>query len=186
MDEVEDFSESIHEQSNEHAHHVAHEGNSKDKWVVYVAMTTAVFAVLAAICGLLAGDHADEAMLAQMRASDTWAHYQAKGIKSDVLNASSSVLIALGKTPDTAAVNKIKHEKKDQQKLMDEANALQEESNEHVARHKILARGVTMFQIAIAIGAISIITRRKLLWWVSMGFAIAGIIFLTLGTAFPV
>jgi hypothetical protein len=186
MDEIEDYSESIHEQSDEHAHHAAHGGSPKDKWVVYVAMTTAIFAVLAAICGLLAGDHADEAMLAQMRASDTWAHYQAKGIKADVINASNSVLVALGKAPDTAATNRIKHEKKDQLEIMDKAKDYQKESDEHVARHKILARGVTMFQIAIAIGAISIITKRKLLWVISMGFAAAGIIFLVLGTAFPV
>ena len=64
MAEIEDFSENIHEQSNEHAHHILSEG--KEKWVLYVALTTAVVAVLAAICGLLAGDHADEAMLLQM------------------------------------------------------------------------------------------------------------------------
>lgn len=181
MDEIEDYSESIHEQSNEHAHHAAHEGNKKDKWVVYVALTTAVFAVLAAITGLLAGDHADEAMLAQMKSSDRWAQYQAKGVKADVLNASNSVLISLGKTPDTAVVNKVKHERKDQAEIMEKANEYQKESDEHVTRHKILARGVTMFQIAIAIGAISIITKRKLLWIVSMGFAIAGIVFLLQG-----
>src|ERR1700749_4730693 len=106
MDEIEDYSESIHEQSNEHAHHAAHEGNPKDKWIVYVALTTAVFAVLAAITGLLAGEHADEAMLAQMKSSDNWAHYQAKGIKADVLSASNTVLISLGKSLDTLAVKK--------------------------------------------------------------------------------
>ncbi len=185
MDEIEDYSESIHEQSNEHAHHAAHEGNQKDKWVVYVALTTAVFAVLAAICGLLAGDHADEAMLSQMRSSDSWAHYQAKGIKADILSASNNVLLSLGKKPDSTAVGKVKAEKKDQADIMKKAKDYQKESDEHVARHKILARGVTMFQIAIAIGAISIITKRKLLWIVSMGFAAAGIIFLLQGTVFP-
>jgi hypothetical protein len=181
MDEIEDYSESIHEQSNEHAHHVAHEGNEKEKWVIYVALTTAVFAVLAAICGVLAGDHADEAMLSQMKSSDSWAFYQAKGIKADMLNSSNSILVSLGKMPDTAAVNKVKREKKEQQEIMEKAQGYQKESDEHVARHKILARGVTMFQIAIAIGAISIITKRKLLWIVSVGFATAGIIFLLQG-----
>ena len=71
MAEIEDFSENIHEQSNEHAHHILAEG--KEKWVLYVALSTAVIAVLAAITGLLAGDHADEAMLAQIRSSDQWA-----------------------------------------------------------------------------------------------------------------
>ena len=63
MAEIENFSEQIHEQSNEHAHHILHEGKehheeNKEKWVLYVALTTAVIAVLAAITGLLAGDRA--------------------------------------------------------------------------------------------------------------------------------
>jgi Na+-translocating ferredoxin:NAD+ oxidoreductase RnfD subunit len=181
MDEIEDYSESIHEQSNEHVHHVMHESGGKDKWVVYVALTTAIFAVLAAITGLLAGDHADEAMLAQMKSSDSWAFYQAKGIKADILSASNSMLLSLGKTPDTAAVNKLKREKKEQAEIMAKAKDYQKESDGHVVKHKIMARGVTMFQIAIAIGAISIITKKRILWIISMGFAVAGIVFLLQG-----
>ncbi len=79
MAEIEDFSENIHEQSNEHAHHILSEG--KEKWVLYVALTTAIIAVLAAITGLIANDHADEAMLAQIKSSDQWAFYEAKSIK---------------------------------------------------------------------------------------------------------
>jgi len=120
-------------------------------------------------------------MLAQMRSSDQWAFYQAKGIKADMLNSSNSIIFALGKTPDTAAIKKVKREKQEQQDIMVKANDFKKESDEHVVKHKILARGVTLFQIAIAIGAISIITKRKLLWLVSMGFAAIGIIFLLQG-----
>jgi hypothetical protein len=95
MEEIEDFSEKIHEQSNEHAHHMLNEG--KEKWVLYVALTTAVFAVLAAIAGLMAGAHADDAMLSQMRSSDQWAFYQAKGIKSEMLTSTNKILVAIGK-----------------------------------------------------------------------------------------
>jgi len=49
MEELEDFSEKIHEQSNEHAHHMLKEG--KEKWVLFVALSTALIAVLAAITG---------------------------------------------------------------------------------------------------------------------------------------
>src|SRR6185437_14198476 len=103
MDEIENYSEHIHEQSNEHAHHILQEG--KERWVLYVALTTAVIAVLAAITGLLAGDHADEAMLTQIKSSDSWAFYQSKSIKSDIIASSNKVLLAMGKTPapqDTA------------------------------------------------------------------------------------
>ena|ERR1700761_4950185 len=180
MAEIEDFSENIHEQSNEHAHHILSEG--KEKWVLYVALTTAVVAVLAAICGLLAGDHADEAMLSQMRSSDQWAFYQAKGIKNDVLAAESKMMIAMGKPAIAADTIKIAENKKEQADIMKEAKAAKAESDEHVAKHKILARGITFFQIAIAIGAISIITKRKLLWLTSVGFACVGIFFLLQGT----
>jgi Na+-translocating ferredoxin:NAD+ oxidoreductase RnfD subunit len=168
MDEIENFSENIHEQSNEHAHHILEEG--KEKWVLYVALTTAVIAVLAAITGLLAGDHADESMLAQIKSSDKWAFYQAKSIKTETINSSNKILLAL--------------DKKEQAKIMEEAKDAQKESDMHVAKHKILARGVTLFQVAIAIGAISIITKRKILWVVSMGFACIGIFFLLQGTLF--
>src|ERR1700749_795022 len=95
MEEIENFSEKIHEQSNEHAHHMLSEG--KEKWVLFVALSTALIAVLAAITGLLAGEHADEAMLSQIRASDQWAFYQAKGIKTETLNETNKILVALGK-----------------------------------------------------------------------------------------
>src|SRR5882757_3619763 len=149
MEEIENFSEKIHEQSNEHAHHTLSEG--KDKWVLYVALTTAVFAVLAAIAGLMAGSHADEAMLSQMRSSDQWAFYQAKGIKSETLIASNKILVALGKAPVAEDVEKVKSNKKEQAGIMEEAKDFQKESDEHVAKHSILAKGVTLFQIAIAI-----------------------------------
>jgi hypothetical protein len=182
MEEMENYAEHIHEESNEHAHHVLSQG--KEKWVLYVALTTAVVAVLAAITGLLAGDHADEAMLAQIHSSDQWAYYQAKGIKTDVLSSANEIIVAMGKPPIARDTAKVKANKKEQAKIMAEAKAFQKESDGHVAKHKILARGVTLFQVAIAIGAISIITKRKELWMASIGFALIGIFFLLQGTVF--
>ena len=49
------------------------------------------------------------------------------------------------------------------------------------AQHEVFARGVTMFQIAIAIAAISALTRKQRFWIVSLLFGIAGCVFLTLG-----
>lgn len=182
MDEIEDFSEKIHEQGNEHAHEALAEG--KEKWVLYVALTTAVFAVLAAISGLLAGDHADEAMLAQMRSSDSWAFYQAKSVKAEVLSSSNKILTAFGKAPLTETAAKVMEDKQEQAKIMQQAKDEQRESDWHIARHGKLARAVTLFQIAIAIGAISIITKRKSLWLVSILFALVAIFFLLSGTVF--
>jgi hypothetical protein len=182
MDEIENYSENIHEQSNEHAHHILAEG--KERWVLFVALSTALIAVMAAITGLMAGQHADEAMLAQIHASDQWAYYQAKGIKSETLNQTSKLLVAFGKTPIAADGEKIRENKKEQVEIKKKAEELQQESNMHVAKHSVFARGVTLFQISIAIGAISIIVKRKSLWLVSIGFACTGIFFLIQGIWF--
>ena len=179
MSEIEDYSENIREHSNEHAHHILNEG--KEKWVLYVALTTAIIAVLAAITGLLASDHADEAMLSQIKSSDQWAFYEAKSIKSETLNSSNKILIALGKTPAAKDTLKIRENKLEQAKIMKEAQDFKKESDDRLIRHRILAKGVTLFQIAISIGAISIVTKRKGLWYGSIAFAAIGIFFLVQG-----
>ena len=182
MEELENFSEQIHEQSNEHAHHILQEG--KEKWVLFVALSTAVIAVLAAITGLLAATHADEAMLSQIHASDQWAFYQAKGIKSDILSSSNKILVTLGKQPIAEDAEKVKDNKKEQVEIKKEAEKFQAESVAHGEKHGIFAHGVTLFQIAIAIGAISIIVKRKSLWVASMCFACVGVFFLLQGLLF--
>src|ERR1700734_4136549 len=136
MDEFENYAENIHEHSNEHAEHAAHHGGEKDKWVIWVAMTTAIFAVLAAITGLLAGDHADEAMLSQIHASDQWAFYQAKSIKSDIIASGDKVMLAPGKNPSAQDSAKIAANKAGQAGIMKEAKAAEKESKEHSALHK--------------------------------------------------
>jgi hypothetical protein len=47
--------------------------------------------------------------------------------------------------------------------------------------HGAFARAVTIFQIAIAMGAISVLARRPKLWWVSLGLGAAGLVFLIQG-----
>ena len=61
------------------------------------------------------------------------------------------------------------------------AKEKQAKSEEHLGRHVVFARGVTLFQIAIAIGAISVLTNRKAFWFVSLLFGVAGAFFLLQG-----
>src|SRR5689334_7659677 len=81
MEEAEVPLEHLHE----HIHHHAEHGGTR--WISGVALSTAILAVLASIAGLLSGKHANEAMMAQIEASDQWSYYQAKSIKAAVLDA---------------------------------------------------------------------------------------------------
>src|SRR5216110_3517173 len=81
MEEAEVPLEHLHEQVHHSAEH------SGENWISWVALSTAILAVLAAIAGLLSGKHANEAMMSQIEASDQWSYYQAKSIKASVLDA---------------------------------------------------------------------------------------------------
>src|SRR5437899_8963016 len=81
MEELEVPLEHLHEHVKETAEH----GGAP--WISWVALSTAILAVLAAIAGLLSGHHANEAMMNQIEASDQWGYYQAKSIKASVLEA---------------------------------------------------------------------------------------------------
>jgi len=85
MEEPEVPLEHLHEHVHETAEH------SGEKWISWVALSTAVLAVLAAITGLLSGKHANEAVMSQIQASDQWNYYQAKSIKAAVLDAKISL-----------------------------------------------------------------------------------------------
>src|SRR5881396_1021799 len=85
MEEAEVPLEHLHEEIHFHAEH------GGEKWISWVALSTALLAVLAAIAGLLSGSHANEAMMNQIEASDRWSYYQAKSIKAAVLDAKISL-----------------------------------------------------------------------------------------------
>jgi hypothetical protein len=164
------------EKIQEHLEHHAHE--TGDKWNSWIALSTAILAGFAAVTALLAGDHANEAMIDQMRASDQWSYYQAKGIKAGVLAAKMDLLKASGHAASAADTQKAAQYIEDQKRIEDLANEKQKSSEDHLARHVILARGVTMFQIAIAIAAISALTKRRRFWIVSLCFGAIGLVFL--------
>jgi hypothetical protein len=171
MEEAEVPLESV----QEHIHHRAE--HSGERWISWVALSTAILAVLAAIAGLLSGQHANEAMANQIEASDQWAFYQAKGIKAAVLDAKMS----LSGTANEQDKSKAERYQEEQNEIQAEARQKEKESKANFKRHEIFARGVTMFQIAIAVAAISALTAKRRFWIVSLVFGAVGCVFLVQG-----
>jgi hypothetical protein len=155
---------------------------ARERWTLFVALSTAFMAVLAAIAGLLGGHHVNEALIDQIKASDQWNYYQAKGIKSEIAASTDKVLHNLSTKPvdeeSKAAVDKYEKEKAD---IKDKAEEFEKSSEAHLTKHVTLSKAVTIFQIAIAIAAIAILTRRKVLWYGSILLTIAGAFFLITG-----
>jgi len=172
MEEMEVPTEHLHEHINEHAEH------SRDKWSMFLAVSTAIMAVMAAFGSLLAGHHSNEALISQQKASDQWAYYQAKGIKYEILHST----IRLDK--ESSEANQIKADmtkyKSEQTEITTKANEFEKESEMHLQRHNTISYGVTLFQIAIAISAISMLTGKRFLWYFSILLSCAGIVMLVL------
>jgi uncharacterized protein DUF4337 len=170
MEESEVPLEHLHEEVKETAEH------SGAPWISWVALTTAILAVLAAIAALLSGEHANEAMMNQIEASDQWNYYQAKSIKASVLDAK----ISLAGAPSESDQSKRDRYEKQQEEIKSEAERKEAAAKSNFHKHEVFARGVTMFQIAIAIAAISALTRKRRFWIVSLFFGAVGCAFLFL------
>ena len=170
MEEAEVPLEHLHEQVHETAKH------SGEAWISWVALSTAILAVLAAIASLLSGEYANEAMMNQIEAADQWSYYQAKGIKSAVVDVKMALSGAPGESDQS---NRARYEK-EQEEIKSEAERKQAAAKSHFHKHEVFARGVTMFQIAIAIAAISALTKKRRFWLVSLVFGALGCAFLVL------
>jgi uncharacterized membrane protein YjjB (DUF3815 family) len=167
------------EQAHEDMHHHAKHGTAS--WTMSVALTSALLAGLAAVASLLAGHHSNEAMIETIKSSDEWNYYQAKGVKLNVLVSKLELLEAFGRNSDPKDKEKITEYKKDQEEISKHAKERTQVSEAHLHLHVVFARGVTMFQVAIAVGAISVLTSRRRFWMVSLAFGVAGLVFMIQG-----
>lgn len=172
--------ESPTEQAQEDLHH--HATHSTEKWVGWVALTAAFLAALAAFTGLKAGDHANEALFEQTQASDKWNEFQAQKGKSMATMNKNEILVAMGKSVSEVDKAKLEEREKKQEKLREDATELQHSALKHLKQHQTLAPGVTLFQIAIAMAAITVLSKCKPIWFVSIALGITGIYFLLQGT----
>lgn len=175
MEEIEVPTEQAQE---EIAHHAKHSGES---WIMMVALTSAIFAVLAAIAALLAGHHSNEAVISQIKASDKWGYFQGKSIKADVLDSRIALLAALGKEAPATDLEHRSRLAKEKDEIQEQAKAIEEEGESHLRIHHLLSEAVTMFQVTIAIGAIAVLTRRRPFWFVSLVTGAIGVVFFVQG-----
>jgi hypothetical protein len=170
--ETEKLHETIHEE-------LEHEGGS---FLKRIALTTALFAAVAAIAALKAGATVNEALVLkteatrlQAEASDQWAYYQAKGIKGATAEAARTSWLAIAKEPPGEYAEKQKRYAEEQKEIEKKARELEKKRDEKSAeadhllhRHHGFANAVALFQVSIALGAVAALTRSRPVWWGSM------------------
>lgn len=175
-------------QAHEHTEHAQHAAHAGDPFISRVAISVAVLAVLAAVSGSLetleggrALNSTSEAVLAQDRATDAWAEYQADSLKKHVYGIAADAGGA-----NASRYRKAVKENSDKQNAIrvgakaDEADRdrLLGESAAHEERHRWLTGSATLFEIGIAMSTVAIITRRHWLWLSALGFGAVGLVLL--------
>ncbi len=145
----------------EPVHDIVHEHAGETSWGERVALTTALFAVFAAVSSLLSTHESDKAILFQVKSSDQWSYYQAKGIKSMVTQ----------NPEDKERYNR------EQETIKGDAEKLTNESEHAMHVHEFFAFAVTIFQVATAIGAIAVLVKKRPLWYTSLALGALGIAF---------
>ncbi|HKW09324.1 MAG TPA: DUF4337 domain-containing protein [Gemmatimonadaceae bacterium] len=157
-----------------------------------VALTTAVFAAIAAIASLLAGSTVNEALVLksesaqlQAQASDQWAYYQAKGIKAAIASSMIGVAASSRRSAEDSARALGARYAREQEDIARQARELERERDARshdadtlLAKHHFFAYSVAVLQVAIALGAVAALTRRRLVWLFSASLGVVGVVFL--------
>ena len=172
---------------HEHALEEAVE-KERDGLTQKIALMTAILATVGALISYQSGSAQNEAMflknesiLKQAQASDQWTFYQAKSMQSHLDDATA----ALAADPEVKArflADKAKEDTErleiqiEAKKLQAESLKLGEDSEAKLRPHERLALALTFLQIAIALAAITVLTKRRWLLWGSVGSAAVGMI----------
>ena len=185
--ETSEFKEKL-EEATERA---VEESEHRARWIVYLSFSTALIAVLAAIAALESGTYSNEALLqkneallAQTKASDQWAYYQAKSVKGTVYASQAAAL--RGANPELAAkaekeaaryASEEEEISKTAKELEQEVKEDSERSTQSMEHHHRFAYAVTMFQISIALAAVAALSRQKFVWYSGLVVAVIGSVY---------
>src|SRR6185312_2388705 len=165
--ETHDLQENLEEL---HEHRKEHEP-AHANWTRFIALTTAILAAFAAVGALQSGALVNDALIDQIRSSDTWNEYQAARQKTHLYSVGTYALLDGGVAPAKSAppmkgfkpeapsvrlkqyLGQIDDEIAKAKELSSKAGDLQKESAHSMHKHHEFAYSVALLQVAIALGA---------------------------------
>jgi regulator of protease activity HflC (stomatin/prohibitin superfamily) len=159
----------------------------KEKWIQWVALTTTVLAVSAAISSLKGGGFSTQIQLKNTQEANRWAFYQSKSLKQNLaeLERESMAVLALeARTPEgrkqaeaslaraTAEAQRYDAEKKE---IRVEAEKLAAEQAQLKRHGGSFGLAVMLLQIAIMMSSVGALIRKPVMWYVGLLFGLGGL-----------
>lgn len=165
----------VHGPHDHEVEHVAHHGG--DNFTSKLAVLTALLSTVGAIFGYMGGHsqnaallYKNEAAIQKTAASNQWNYYQAKSNKQNLAELSITLTAGEAQEKYRKEVERYKLEKNDikaeAEKLEAVAKEADKKSEAEMHVHERWALATTLLQIAIALSAITLLTRKR---WLLVG-----------------
>lgn len=166
----------------------------KENWIQWVALTTTILAVCAAISSLKASSYSTKVQVQTTKEANHWAYYQSKSIKEHSFRLNRDILnyanLLGNPTPQvqqflTAKIKDYDQEidRYDQEKkqIKTEAESLIKEQ-EFLKRHNAaFSLAVMLLQIAIMMSAVAALIKRKSMWGAGLALSVVGLVYMANG-----
>ncbi len=168
----------------------------KETWLNYLALTTVILAVCATLSTFKGGGYSTRSVMSQTQASDQWAFFQSKSIKSYIyemqrdklqleLNASGGkfskdTVDEYAKRIDDYS-KKIEKYDKEKAEIQSEAKRFENVRNDAQKHSQIFGIAVIYLQIAILLSSIAALLKKKPLWIIGVAIGVVGVVYFANG-----
>ena len=176
----------VHGPHDHELEHAAHHGD-KDSFAGMIAVMTAILATIGALFSYMggatqanAGLYKNNAAIKKTEASNQWNYYQAKSGKQNLSELAVALVPEDRKAKYQEEIERYKKEKAEiktgAEKLEAEAVEWDKKSDEQMHQHHRWAQATTALQIAIAMAAIALLTKKRWLEYAVLGVSAVGVI----------
>ena len=179
-----------HDHELEHAQQGG-QGGEHSGMINQIALFTAIIATVGAIFGYMggatqanAGLYKNNAAIKKTEASNQWNYFQSKSTKQSLAELARDLAPETKKALYQGKIDRYEKEKNEIKAVADklEAGATQwdNQSDEQMHQHHRWAQSTTVLQVAIALAAIALLTKKKWLEYAMFGAGAVGVIIGTL------
>ncbi len=181
----------VHGPHDHELEHAQQGGHASGSMVNQIAMFTAIIATIGAIFGYMggatqanAGLYKNNAAISKTEASNQWNFYQAKSTKQAL--AELAIELAPADKRDTFKTKVERYDKEKgeiklvAEKLEAQSKDWDRQSDAQMHQHHRWAQATTALQVAIALAAIALLTKKK---WLEYGMFIVGALGTCVGVA---
>jgi hypothetical protein len=178
-----------HDHELEHAQqggHGAGHGEQAGGMINQIALFTAIIATVGAIFSYMggatqanAGLYKNNAAIKKTEASNQWNYFQSKSTKQSLAEVSRDLSPEDKKAKYQEKIDRYEKEKNEikavADKLEAQATDWDKQSDEQMHQHHRWAQATTVLQVAIALAAIALLTKKKWLEYAMFGAGVVGV-----------